>query len=99
MANNLYELTGIVQKSDTKIRGCGGLITELIISPELELGVYVRSPDEKPKMNIAGRHMIRVGEKLRIKYNIHSSVYWADSYDVLDECGNVLHSDVSDDRK
>jgi hypothetical protein len=72
MADGIYELIGVVEKSDTEHRGCGGLITKLIISPDSELEVFLTCSEEKLEMNVPGRHQVRVDDRLRIKYVIHS---------------------------
>lgn len=97
MQDKPSELTGTVDKSETTPRGCGGLITKLIIIPESESGVVIDGTNGKPEINLPGRHPVRVGDRVRINYVNHSQVYWGVSYDVLDARGNILHSDVTDD--
>lgn len=95
MATN-HSFTGVVETSRTEKRGCGGLITKLIVTPDAELEAYVEDPFERPEIHIPGRHNIRTRDRVRINYSIHSGAYWANNYDVLDESGKVLHSDIAE---
>jgi len=87
MGEQLFE--GKVLHSETKPRGCGGLITLLLLSNSINGGNPV-------KFSLPGRHRIDCGELLRIRYEQFSQVNWISSYDILKK-GKVVYSDMAAD--
>ena len=91
----MSSLVGLVIKSSVG-KYPSGPITELKvkIDDSQEVPYYGVENDKVLSMNLKGRHLLG-GRKVKIDYEYHTGVFWVESYDVLNEKGEVIHSDVS----